>query len=115
MPLEPMNPEAQAVLDKILVKDPSELTENDVAFLRARRSYVGKKSRKKFSSVFDEEPGNEKKDNESDQKQDGKANDSDQNNDSTPQDPYQGSSNNNEEDSDDDVDEDDVDEDEERK
>lgn len=49
-----MNPEAEAVLKKILDKDRSELTAFDISFLRARRKYVGKKSREKFADVFND-------------------------------------------------------------
>lgn len=49
-----MNPEAEALLKKILAKEPVELTEYDKEFLLARRSYVGKVSREKFKDVFRE-------------------------------------------------------------
>ena len=47
-----MNQEAQIVLKKILAKEPHELTENDIAFLKARLSYVGKSSREKFAAAL---------------------------------------------------------------
>jgi len=49
-----MNPEAQAILDRILKKEIHELTEFDKGFLRARRDYLGRNSRHKFASVLDE-------------------------------------------------------------
>lgn len=51
-----MNPEAQKELDRILAKEPRTLTEEEKAFLRARREYVGKTSRSKFADVFKEVP-----------------------------------------------------------
>lgn len=35
-----MNPEAQAKLDELLAQEPAALTEEDIAFLNARRSYL---------------------------------------------------------------------------
>lgn len=47
-----MNPEAQEILKKILAKEPSELTSDDIAFMKARIDYVGKSSRAKFADVL---------------------------------------------------------------
>lgn len=47
-----MNPEAEAILKKILAKDINALTTHDIEFLKARWSYVGKNSREKFKSIF---------------------------------------------------------------
>jgi hypothetical protein len=43
-----MNPEAQAKLDEILANDPSSVTEEDLAFLNARRSYLTKEQCETF-------------------------------------------------------------------
>lgn len=49
-----MNEEAQIKLKEILAKDVNELTPPDKEFMWARRDYIGKNSRAKFASVFDE-------------------------------------------------------------
>jgi hypothetical protein len=49
-----MNPEAQAVLNRILNKALHELTPTDKQFLYARRSYLGERSKKKFATVLKE-------------------------------------------------------------
>lgn len=48
-----MNPEAQARLNEILKKDPSVLTEEEVAFLKARRGYLKQAQREEFKSVLE--------------------------------------------------------------
>jgi len=47
--LEPMNPEAQAVLEAILAEDKEYLTPNEVAFLRARAGYLNDEQKKRFA------------------------------------------------------------------
>lgn len=47
-----MNPEAAEYLKKILQKDPNDLSQSDIDFLKARWSYVGKNSRQKFESAI---------------------------------------------------------------
>jgi hypothetical protein len=47
-----MDKESQIKLEEILKKDPSSITEADKIYLLARRSYVGRNSRKKFSAIF---------------------------------------------------------------
>lgn len=47
-----MNPEAQEVLNKILAKDPSNLTEDDIKFLRARVSYLKASQLEEYDSVL---------------------------------------------------------------
>lgn len=47
-----MNPEAKAELNRILEKDRNELTEQDKAFLRARREYLGKKTREDYKDII---------------------------------------------------------------
>ena len=47
-----MNPEAQEVLNKILAKDPSNLTEDDIKFLRARSSYLKASQLEEYDSVL---------------------------------------------------------------
>lgn len=49
-----MNKEAEARLKKILAKEPHELTDFDKGFLRARRAYVGRRSREKFAEILRE-------------------------------------------------------------
>jgi|GEM_PF-5324251 len=51
-----LDPQVTETLKRILAKDLVELTDHDKAFLRARKSYVGRSSREKFASVFDEVP-----------------------------------------------------------
>lgn len=48
-----MNPEAQAVLDDILKKTPEELSPEEIAFLRARRSYLKKSQLDEYSDVLE--------------------------------------------------------------
>jgi hypothetical protein len=43
-----MNPEAQAKLDELLALEPAALTEEDRAFLMARRSYLTEEQRKAY-------------------------------------------------------------------
>lgn len=47
-----MNPTAQEELERILNKDPQTLTEAEIAFLRARRSYLNSEQRKTFAEVL---------------------------------------------------------------
>lgn len=51
-----MNPEAQAVLDEILKKDVDELTDYEIGFLRARRSYLKKAQLEEYSSILNTKP-----------------------------------------------------------
>lgn len=51
-----MDERSQKVLDAILAKDPSQITEEDKAILRARWSYVGKNSRARFADILQEKP-----------------------------------------------------------
>lgn len=55
-----MNPEAQAVLEGILAKDKSTLTDDEVAFLRARRSYLNDEQTKRFADVLEGEKSSKK-------------------------------------------------------
>lgn len=43
-----MNPEAQAKLDELLALEPAALTEEDLGFLAARRSYLTEEQRKAY-------------------------------------------------------------------
>lgn len=63
-----MNPEAQAVLDGILRKSPDELSPEDIAFLRARVSYLKKSQLEDYDSVLKSKPSETKT-----AKQDGKS------------------------------------------
>lgn len=49
-----MNPEAQAVLDEILRKDPEALTLEERLFLRARRSYLKKSQLEEYKDILNE-------------------------------------------------------------
>ncbi len=48
-----MNPEAQAVLDEILKIDPNSLTEDQIAFLRARRDYLKSSQVEEYRTVLE--------------------------------------------------------------
>lgn len=50
-----MNPEALEYLNKILKKNPSELNEDEKAFLRARKSYLKDAQLKEYESVLSPE------------------------------------------------------------
>lgn len=50
----PINHAAEERLNTILQKDLNDLTESDKAFLRARRSYIGKRSQDRLKHVFNE-------------------------------------------------------------
>lgn len=47
-----INPEAKAELTRILDKDVSELTVDEIGFLRARRDYLKKSQLEEFDSVL---------------------------------------------------------------
>ncbi len=47
-----MNPEAQEYLNKVLTKSPSELSEEEAAFLRARVSYLKPAQLKEYAEVL---------------------------------------------------------------
>lgn len=47
-----MNPEAQERLNKILAKTPEELNEQEILFLRARRSYLKKSQLEEYDSIL---------------------------------------------------------------
>ncbi len=49
-----MDKESKKILDKILAKDPSWLTENDKAILRARITYLTKAQKKTFANTLKE-------------------------------------------------------------
>jgi len=49
-----MNIEAQQELDRILGLDPNELTEYEVGFLRARRSYLSEEQKAVYADVLSE-------------------------------------------------------------
>ena len=55
-----MNKEAQTVLATIVAKDIHELTESDIAFLKARRSYLSKDQKAKYAKVLATETENNK-------------------------------------------------------
>lgn len=56
-----MNPEAIKVLKEIFKKEARELTENDIAFLKARWTYIGARSREKYKdTVFAKKGRNQK-------------------------------------------------------
>ncbi len=49
-----MNPEAQALLNRISEKSVAELTDSDKWFLYGRREYLGGRAQKKFAEVLKE-------------------------------------------------------------
>lgn len=52
MKLKDMNPEAKVVLKKILATGIKRLKGHEIAFLRARQSYLSKGQKKKFEKVL---------------------------------------------------------------
>lgn len=56
-----MNPEAVQVLETILAKDKATLNSEEVAFLRARRSYLNDEQTKRFADVLEDEDAPKKK------------------------------------------------------
>lgn len=54
-----MNPESQEVLKSILANEPAALSEGDIAFLRARRSYLSEEQLAVYASVLEEQPVSE--------------------------------------------------------
>lgn len=51
-----MDERSKDYLDSILEKTPSELTEEECSFLRARRSYLRKGQLLEFSNILDQTP-----------------------------------------------------------
>ena len=51
-----MNPEAQELLNKILQKDPDKLTQDEILFLRARKSYLKESQLTEYQSVLEVKP-----------------------------------------------------------
>jgi hypothetical protein len=49
-----IDPKVHEMIATIISKDPSELTSNDRAILRARVSYLGRNARKKFAEALDD-------------------------------------------------------------
>ena len=49
-----MNPEAQALLDEILKKEPENLNGDEIKFLRARSSYLKKSQLEEYHSVLNQ-------------------------------------------------------------
>ncbi len=49
-----MNQEAQELMAQIVAKEVFELTDNDVAFLKARQGYLTDEQTEKFASVLGE-------------------------------------------------------------
>jgi len=56
-----MNPKSKELLDKVLSKNPDELNKDEVAFLRARRSYLKNSQLEEYSSVLQTPQGTVKK------------------------------------------------------
>lgn len=50
-----MDKDSQEVLQKILAKDHSELTQYDIDFLKARRTYLSKADRREYADVLGED------------------------------------------------------------
>ena len=51
-----MNEEARAYLDLILTKSPELLTKDEIAFLRARRTYLKPAQLEEYKSVLETKP-----------------------------------------------------------
>ena len=51
-----MDKRSQEYLDKILAKSPESLNATEIAFLRARRSYLKKAQREEYQSVLETKP-----------------------------------------------------------
>ena len=51
-----MNPEAQEILNKILAKSPESLRPDEIAFLKARRSYLKTSQLEEYESVLETKP-----------------------------------------------------------
>lgn len=49
-----MNQEAQDYLDEILKLSPSQLTEDQIGFLRARRDYLKESQKEEYKSVLNQ-------------------------------------------------------------
>lgn len=47
-----MDPKSKEIFDELVVKEPHELNEEQVAFLRARRSYLNADQKVKFASLL---------------------------------------------------------------
>ena len=51
-----MDQKSQEYFDKILKKDPETLNKDEIAFLRARRSYLKKSQLEEYASVLETKP-----------------------------------------------------------
>ena len=51
-----MNPEAKLELERILGLDKNNLTQDDILFLRARRSYLNKSQTEEYSDIIEAKP-----------------------------------------------------------
>lgn len=51
----------QTELKRILAKEPQELSDNDIAFMKSRMVYIGKVSRAKFADILNPQPEKTKK------------------------------------------------------
>ena len=49
-----MNPEASEKLERIISKSPAEITRDDIAFLKARKSYLTRDQVEELSYIFEE-------------------------------------------------------------
>ena len=56
-----MNPEASEKLERIISKSPTEITKDDIAFLKARKSYLTRDQIEELSYIFEEKPIEKKK------------------------------------------------------
>lgn len=68
-----MNPEAQEVLNKILAKEPTVLTEDEAKFLRARRDYLKKSQLEEYVAVLNPKVENQTSDEETVKKSNAKS------------------------------------------
>lgn len=57
-----MNKEAQEIFDRIVAKDPEQLTEPEKSFLRARRGYLKKSQLEEYENVLEPKVKNQTSD-----------------------------------------------------
>ena len=49
-----MNPEASEKLERIISKSPTEINKDDIAFLKARKSYLTREQIEELNYIFEE-------------------------------------------------------------
>lgn len=56
-----MNPEAKEKLERITSKSPTEITKDDISFLKARKSYLTRDQIEELNYIFEEKTEESKK------------------------------------------------------